>query len=185
MEGRFHRALYIIQISFLLLVAGCGGKKEVSSISFPKEEEKTAILVQKAHFIQTDTQGRKILEIWADSSEGEEEKLNLKGVKGILFENNKPYAELFAPSATYKPNEGLLSLDKGAQLKDLKRGSEIVCNSLKVITKEKKIAGKDISLKWGDITMKGKEFQADWGLRKGMLKKEAFVKIDTRRRTRQ
>lgn len=184
MERRLHRTLYFIQIPLLLLIAGCGGRKDSSPILLPQEEGKTGITIQEAHFLQSDARGRKILEIWATSSEGEEEKLTLKGVRSILYEGGKPFAELSAPSAIYQPNKGLLFLNKGAKLNNLDRKSETICDFLEVLFKERKIKGRGISLKWGDVTLEGKEFQADWGLKKGMLKNDAVVKINMKRRTR-
>ncbi len=184
MEGRFHSALYIIQISLLLLVGGCGSKKEASPTLPEREEEKVGVAIQEAHLVQSDAQGRKILEIWANSSEGEEKRLFLKGIGCLLYEKGEPFAELSAPSAIYQPEEGVLFFNKGANLKDLGRERNIICDSLQLLFKEKRIRGKGIHIKWGDMILEGKELLADWGLNKGMLKRDAIVKINLKRRTK-
>lgn len=143
-----------------------------------------SVAIQNVYFVQSDGKGRKLLEIWADSSEGEEEKLALKGVKCKLYERGSPFAELSAPCAIYQPKKGLLFFDKGAELRDFAKGRQIACNSMTVLFKERKIEGREVSLKWRDITLEGKEFIADWGLKKGMLKDKAMVKINMKRRTR-
>jgi len=184
MERRLYSVIYIIQISLLLLVAGCGGEKEASPTLPPHQEaeEKMGISIGEAHFIQSDAQGRKLLEVWAKSSEGREEELTLKGVKCILYEKEKPLAELSAPSAIYQPGKGRLLLDKGANLRNLLKSNDIICDSLELLFREKKIRGEGISLKWGDVILEGKELLADWDLKKGILRDNAVVKINQKRR---
>lgn len=182
MEGWFHSALYIVQISFLLLVAGCGGKRGSFPTSPPKEREEISIAVEKAHFFQTDNRGRKLGEIWADSSQGEEGQLTLKGIKCLLYQKGEPFAELSAPFAIYKPKGGMLLLNKGASLRDLASGREMICNSLEVLFVNRKIKGAGVRLKWGEVELEGKELAADWGLKKGMLRNGAVVKIKLKRR---
>ena len=182
MERRIQGALYLVQISLLLIIAGCGGKREAQPPPQPQKEEKLTVSLEKAHFLETDSQGRKLLEIWANASKGEEERIMLQGVKSTLYEKGKPFAELTAPSAIYEPKKGFLILDKGGNLKEIKRKSDISCDYIEVSFKEKKIKGRDVSLKWGELSIEGREFTADWGLKRGMLNNGAVVKIELKRR---
>jgi len=182
LERRIQGALYIVQISLLLIIAGCGGKREAQPPPQPRKEGKLTVSLEKAHFLETDSQGRKLLEIWADASKGEEEMIVLQGVKSTLYERGQPFAELIASSAIYEPRKGFLILDKGGNLKEIKRKSDLSCDYLEVSFKEKRIKGKNVSLKWGELAIAGKEFTADWGLKRGMLNDGAVVKIELKRR---
>ncbi|MGC9004738.1 MAG: hypothetical protein ACP5KZ_08570 [bacterium] len=182
MERRLHSALYLIQISLLLLVAGCGGKREVQPTIEKKPREKVEIALSGVHFLQNDAKGRKLMEIWASSSKGEEDRIELSGVKTILYEKGEPFAELLASSAVYEPKSGFLILDKGGNLRGIKRASDITCGYLEVFFKGKRVKGRNVTLKWGKVSLQGREFSADWGLKRGMLKNGAIVKIEFKRR---
>lgn len=178
MERWFHSAIYIVQISLLLIIAGCGGKKVQAPISTqPTEKEKIGVMLKEAHYIQTNSKGEKILEIWAGSSEGEEDYLRLEKVRCILYENNEKFAELVASFAIYQPQQGILLLDKGADLQDLRKGQKLNFDSLEVLFKKKKIIGKGVRIKWGKILLAGKELRADWGLKKGILRGKTEIII--------